>query len=288
MQQGTSKRLDEIKEDAVSAVDQARKYPVIEAWMRMGSAVRGLIYALIGVLAIQLVFTGRGEITDQAGVLQKIASQPWGEIVLIVIVVGLVGYAMWMIALAVLNPFRNDDSWRGVPVRLGYLITGGSHCLLVIPAVNLLVGVRQQAVGGDEQIEQVASGILIQPWGPWAVGFVSAVLLLFGVISILVTWNHDFGQYFEQYKMSQEQKTWAIRMGKLGTTAMRVVLVLIGVMGLLAAVTLDAEKVGGFDAALTFLVQQPYGSWLLGMMALGLMAYAIYSFMGALWFRVKH
>ena len=87
--------------------------------------------------------------------------------------------------------------------------------------------------------------------------------------------------------MTEEQRGLAQQMGRFGYVAVGVVFGIIGILAILAATTLNPERVGGLDQALTFLSQQVYGPWLLGAVAFGLMAYAVYSFMGALWFRIK-
>jgi hypothetical protein len=87
--------------------------------------------------------------------------------------------------------------------------------------------------------------------------------------------------------MTAEQREWVDRMGSIGTIALGIVLGVTGFLAILAAITLDPQKVGGIDSALAFLTQQPYGPYLLGVVALGLVAYAIFSFMAALWFKIK-
>ncbi len=89
------------------------------------------------------------------------------------------------------------------------------------------------------------------------------------------------------YKMSSTERKWAVRAGKFGYIALGIVVGIIGFLAVLGAIHSNPQQVGGINSSLAYLIQQPYGPWLLGIIALGLISYALYSFMGALWFRVK-
>ena len=126
-----------------------------------------------------------------------------------------------------------------------------------------------------------------QPWGPWLVGAVGVVIMVIGGVQIYQGIKAKFDEQFKAYDMSPDQRKWARRLGRIGRIARGIVFILIGFLAVLAAVSLDPQRAGGIDGALTFLSNQPYGPWLLAAVALGLIAFAIYSFMGALWFRIK-
>lgn len=275
-----------VREEATRLAREAKANPWIERWMRLGYMVRGLLYGMIGFLAVQLLLSGRGEITDRTGALATLAQQPFGKLLLIVVAVGALGYAMWSLLRAILNPFTNDDGIKSVLPRIGSLITTVSYGALVFPILRLLSGNGQQ-VDESEQAEQVATGLFTYAWGPWLVGLVGAVVAVVGLVRIYQGMKGKFETHFSSYRMTSEQRRWAMRMGKIGTVALGVVFLIIGSLAVLAAVTLDPEKVGGMDQALAFLIQQPYGPWLLGMVALGLIAYAGYSLMGAMWFKIR-
>ena len=66
-----------------------------------------------------------------------------------------------------------------------------------------------------------------------------------------------------------------------------VVFAVVGGLIALAAYRANPSQPVGMDTALTTLMHQPYGIWLLGIIALGLIAFGFYSMLGALWFRLK-
>lgn len=279
--------LEEIKDEAKALARNVKESTLFDKWTRLGYAVRGLLYGMIGFLAFQLLLTGRGMITDRNGALAAIAVQPFGKVFLIIIAVGAVGFALWGILRAILDPFQKGSDLPGILSRLGSVATGLSYGILVFPIVNMLFDIRSRRGAEGEQAEEVTSGLFTYSWGPWVVGLAGVAIFVIGLGHIYRGWNEQFEKHFERYRMTEDQRVWAMRMGKIGTISRGVVLAITGLLAILAALTLDPEKVGGIDQALAFLIQQPYGPWLLGFVALGLMAYAAYSLMGALWFKIK-
>ena len=73
-------------------------------WLaRSGFVARGLIYGIIGILAIKLALGDGGTTTNQQGALKTIAHQSFGKTLLILVAVGLGGYALWRLVRAALG-----------------------------------------------------------------------------------------------------------------------------------------------------------------------------------------
>jgi hypothetical protein len=278
---------EQFAQDAKDLAEDVRGNAWIDRMTRLGYAVRGIIYGLIGFLAARLALTGSGQITDQAGVLSAIAMRPFGRVLLMVIAVGLLGMLIWGIIRAVTDPYRKGNDLKGLASRAGYMISGLSYGALLLPTLRMLTGAGQSSGSSSEQAQQTTAGILTQPWGPWLVGAVGLALMGVGVGRIILGVRGKLTERLKAYAMSSDQRRLARHAGRAGYIAHGLSLGLTGFLALLAATSLDAEKVGGLDQALRFLLEQPYGPWLLGLMAVGLIAYALYSFMGALWFRIK-
>ena len=279
---------DQLKDDAKSVAKDAQNNIYIDRLTRVGLATRGILYGLIGFLAFQLVFNGRGKITDQNGVLATIAAQPFGKVLLAVIAVGLIGLFFWGLIRAVADPYHKGNDAKGIIARVGFLISGIAYGALLIPTVNLLSGAGQKGGGGTQSAQKAAAGILTHSWGPFVVGAIGLALGIVGLIQIYRGLEAKFDDRLKSYEMTPEQHKWAIRLGRFGTASRGVVFAIIGLLAILAAVTLDPKRVSGIDGALTFLQRQPYGPYILGIVALGLIAFGIYSFMGALWFKIKN
>jgi len=96
----------------------------------------------------------------------------------------------------------------------------------------------------------------------------------------------DFKKDFKTNETSPDEQRWAVRAGRIGMAARGVVFAMLGFFVFQAALHVDPKQVKGLDGALQTLAQQPYGPWLLGLVALGLVAFGIYSMLCARWIRV--
>src|SRR4029079_10447068 len=104
--------IDEIEQRAREGVVAAS--PWIEGLGRFGYAAKGLVYLIVGWLAVQAALGQGGTTTDQRGALAPIASAPFGASLLVVVAVGLVGYALWKLALGILDTERKGTDWKGL------------------------------------------------------------------------------------------------------------------------------------------------------------------------------
>jgi hypothetical protein len=96
-----------------------------------------------------------------------------------------------------------------------------------------------------------------------------------------------FEKQFKTYALTAENYRIAIQMGRFGTIARGIVFALVGFFFFLAAYTASPGRAQGINGALDYLARQPYGLWLMGIVAAGLIAFGIYSLMTAAWFRFK-
>jgi hypothetical protein len=271
--------------EVASSVQQTK---MADRLIRVGYLTRGIVYGLIGYLAAQTVINGQGKITDQKGALASIANQPFGKWVLIVVAIGLVGLFIWGLIRAIADPMHKGSDMKGLVERAGYLVSGIAYGSLFLPTLNLITGSSMKLIPSTGQSPQsAAAGIMGQPWGPYLIGLIGLILLVVGVIRIWDGYRAKFHERFKSYEMTSEQRKWAERFGRVGYIALGIVFVTVGFLAVLAATTKNPARVSGLDGALQFLAQQPYGPWLLGLVALGLIAYAIYSFLGAFWFRIR-
>lgn len=286
-----TEQVEKMKKGAERAAKKVARQPWVEPVMRLGYAVRGLLYGLVGFLAVQVALGGQGgRFTDRKGAIAALASQPIGRVVLILIIAGLVGYALWGLLRAVLDPFKRGSGPTGLAARAGYLGEALSYGGLVIPTLRLLLNVPGGAQpGSSEQTqEQVVGTVMRFAWGPWLVGAVGLGVMAVGAWQVLQGWRANFEMRFDSYALNARQRRWATRIGRFGTIARGLVFGLIGLFLLLAALKNNPAEVRGVDGTLLELSRQPYGPYLLGVVAGGLVAYGVYSLLGAAWFRFKH
>jgi hypothetical protein len=253
---------------------------------RLGFAVRGLLYGAIGLLAIEVALGVRSAPEDVTGVLGLIGRQSFGRPLLVVIAVGLAALAMYGFSRIVYDPFEHETSTPRPLQRVGFFVSGLAYTALVFTALRVLSGLRRLADGVPSP-EQAASGLLTTPWGPWLVGLAGLVVLIVGGVELWRAIGYDFGKDLKRYELSPVQTRWACNIGRCGTAARGLVIALVGLFLIQAALFASPQDVKGMDEALLALARQPYGPWLLALVALGLMMFGGYSLLGAVWFRVR-
>lgn len=278
-----------VKQAGKEEVREAAYSPFVETLTRIGFGARGLIYLVMGVIAVQVAQGGRGVPADQQGALVAIGSQPFGRILLIIVMVGLAGYSLWGVIRAIFDPLHLGSDAKGLVQRAWFLVSAATYGSLILPAYGYLTGGAQQARNGAQtaQTQQFAARLMAKPWGQWAVGIVGVFVIGVGLAQVYQGFSRKFDQQFKLYDLDQQQAIWIARIGRIGTAARGIVFALTGVFLALAAYRFDPEKARGIDGALLALVQQPYGPWLLGLVGLGLIAFGVYSINGAAWFRLR-
>src|SRR4051794_22624734 len=248
--------------------------PWVERLARLGYAVRGILYMTVGLLAF-LLATGRGgATTDKNGTIAAIGSQPFGKLLLVIIAVGLVGYSLWGFVRAIFDPLKRGTDPKGIAQRLGYVVSGISYGLLVIPTVRFIMG--DGGSGGSSQgAQDLTAKLMSQPFGVWLVGLIGLIGIGGGLGQIFQAVKADFKKDLKFHEMNGREQEFAIRVGRFGMAARGVVFAMLGFFVVQAALQHDPKQAKGVDGALQTLLQQPYGPWLMGIVALGLVSFGV-------------
>lgn len=247
----------------------------VERLARLGYTAKGIVYAIIGVLAVQAALGTGGKTTDQKGVLGEIATQPFGKFLLALIALGLIGYVIWRFVEAVQNPEHKGNDAEGLATRLGAGISGIIYASLAFSAIRLAMG-SGASNNSSHSTQDWTARLMSQPFGQWLVGLGGALIIGLGFYQFYKAYKAKFRKHLKLQEMSSTEETWATRLGRFGEAARGVVFVIIGFFLLEAARQSDPNQARGLDGALKSLAQQPYGPWLLGIVALGLVAYGIH------------
>lgn len=247
----------------------------VERLARLGYTAKGIVYAIVGVLAVQAAIGVGGKTTDQKGALGAIASQPFGKFLLALVALGLIGYVIWCFVEAVQDPEHKDDNAEGWARRLGSAISGMIYASLALSAIRLAMGSGAGSSSSNSTQDWTAR-LMSQPFGQWLVGLVGACIIGLGFYQFYKAYKAKFRKKMKLHEMTPTEETWATRIGRFGEAARGVVFVITGFFLLQAARQADPNQARGLDGALQALAQQPYGSWLLGIVALGLVAYGIH------------
>ena len=279
---------DHLKEGVKKAARDATTSALMEDLERLGYVVRGVVYGVIGLLALQVVVGGGGKLTDTQGAIGALGSTPLGSVLLYGILAGLVGYGLWGLIRAVVDPLHKGRDAKGIAQRVGFAVSGISYLLLALATFNLIRGTSVAQNGAQTaQLQQTAGTILSKPWGAWVIGLVALIIIGLGLLQMYQGVRRDFDQQFNPYALNSNQRKWISRLGRFGAAARGLVFTLIGLFLLLAAYHKDPSLAKGIDGVLASILHQPYGLWLLGIVALGLIAFGIYSALSGFWLRLK-
>jgi hypothetical protein len=259
--------------------------PNMERLVRLGYAVKGFIYVAMGFIAFRGALGKSRTPADQLGAISEFSKLPYADILLWIILIGLISYSLWGLIRAILDPLHKGTDTEGLLARAGYLISAATYASFVVPTYNLIKHARSAA--GQNQTAQMVSKIMAMPLGRLLVGGIGVAAIGAGLYQIYLGITLNFEQQFRPYDLSPEQYKVAKLIGRFGTAARGVVFALVGFFFCLAAYYSNPSQAQGISGALSFLAKQPYGLWLLGIMASGLIAFGIYSLMSAVWFRLK-
>lgn len=251
----------------------------VDGWIdrtaRIGYATKGLVYVVIGILAVGAAFNVGGSTEGARGAILEIASQPFGRILLALTGAGLFGYSLWRFIAAGVDPEGNGSDAKGIMKRLGYAVSGVIYLGLAIWAARIVLGGGSGNSGGGSEDAWTAK-LMAQPFGVWLVALVGAVIVAVGLHHFYRAYSASFMRRYDHGAMNQRQRLWARRLGRFGLSARGVTFVIIGGFLIQAARQSDPSETGGLAEALRTLEQQAYGPWLLGIVAAGFVAYGAY------------
>lgn len=255
--------------------------PQFEWLARAGLVARGVVYAIVGVLAVKLALGDGGKATNQKGALETIARQPFGKVLLILMVVGLAGYAIWRLTRAALGhgPEARDDGKE----RVAGLASGIAYGLLCVTAIKILIGTGSS---GSSNPGKATGGVLGWPGGTWLVAIAGAIVIGVGLEQGYKGIKKKFLDKSKTEQMGPRMEQFFTAIGVFGHLARMVVFGMIGYFLIRAAIDYDPDKAVGLDGALAKLGQASYGPVLLGVVAAGLVGFAAYSMLDARYRRV--
>jgi hypothetical protein len=247
-----------------------------ERWIaHTGYVAEGLLYLLLGTFALLATMDGARRAAGTQGVLVRLSLSPPGELLLAAVALGLASFVTWQLLIAIRDPeHRRDPNQRFRSlVRIGHLFSGALNSLIVVEALRVLFGVADSTNGEHAQKEWIERAFTM-PLGRYAVGTVGIGISVYGL--------------YQGYRAASRRRDSTVdlshtrlrpyldALGICGLLARGVMFELIGVYLTRAAWSRHAQYAVGVAGALNSLKHQPYGEWLLGSVAAGLIAYGLW------------
>jgi hypothetical protein len=244
-----------------------------ELLSRAGFVARALIYAIIGILALKLAFGYGGKLTNQQGALHTVANQPFGKFLLTLVAIGLGGYSLWRLVRAWIGHGRegSDSSFE----RIAAFASGIAYGAMCVLAIEILLGAGGGTSSGSPK--KATAGVFGWPLGAWIVGIAGGVMIGVALYQGYRGITKKFLDDSKVAEMPPRLKEWISRLGTIGHLARMIVFGLVGIFLIKAAIDYSPNKAVGLDGALAKIVHRSYGPFLLGVVAVGLIAFALYS-----------
>jgi len=240
---------------------------------RAGLVAYGVVYVLIGWLALQLAWGDRSGKPSSSGALRELAQQPFGEILLWIVSIGMFLLALWQLIEAGFG-HRDEDGKKRLAKRLAS--AGKAIVYIVIGYSGVKIAIGSGSSGKGE--ETFTAKLMNLPAGQVLVAAVGLAIIGFGIFQLYRAWTEGFADKLDGEGRSGKSGTAYIAFGKAGYTARGVAFAIVGGLFVYAAVTHDAKKSGGLDQALFEVLDQPFGPVLLTLVALGLVCFGLFTF----------
>ncbi|MGW5787182.1 DUF1206 domain-containing protein [Streptomyces sp. NPDC003757] len=254
-----------------------------EGAARAGLTARGVIYLLVGILALQIAFGSGNRQADRGGALQELADKPFGAVLLWALGAGLVGMFLWRLSEALFGVTGKDG--HTAKKRL----PAAARCVFYAFVAYSVLAFAAGAGGGgssDRQSRDVTARVMDIPAGQWLVGIAGVGIVIAGAVIGIQAARRKYHKKMKLGELSPRVRRLVDVTGVGGGVARGLVFAGAGVFAVRAAVDYDPDRVKGLDDTLRSFADTPLGPWLLVLVAAGLVLFGVFSFTLARWRRV--
>jgi hypothetical protein len=246
--------------------------PWIERLARIGYVAKGVVYVVIGSLALREALGIGGETTGPSSAFRSIGSQPFGGVMVALLAAGLAGYALWKLVQGFTDADEKGSDAHGILRRVGYVGSGVIHGGLAFIAAQSILGAEDSS-----EDAMTASAMAYQPpLGQLLVGLVGLVVIGVGLYQLYAAYEAKFLPELKLNQMGEAGTRWVTYAGRVGTAARALAIGVAGAFLVLAAYQSDPSETRGLGEALETLQRQPLGSYMLATIAAGLIVYGAF------------
>lgn len=254
---------------------------VIERLARLGYGSVGVVYTIIGLFAAAAGLGTGGRIADRSDAVTFIFRQPLGRYILLVLAVGLAGYALWRMVCGIRDSENCGSDAKGMAIRAASLLRGLAYGWIAIEVLRAALRRRRGVSTSEADTRHWIGRVMDEPFGQWLVAIVGLYIVGYGAYQIHLAWKGKL----ERHVHIPHGVLTAI--SRFGIAARGVVFLVIGASLFFAGTRRDAGEVRGTSGALRELASQPFGSHLLTLIGIGLVAYGVYGFLNARYRRIQ-
>lgn len=260
-------------------------HDLLELAARVGYGARGFVYLSVGLLVL---FATLGQVGDTVGVrgaLDWLSQRPLGRLWMLLVGLGLAAFVAWRMLQAVFDADHEGTSPHGLMTRLSQLFSGLSYAALAFAALALFAGPRapDSAAGVAESRERAAM-LLDLPFGRWLLVAAGLAIFGIGVGNVVKAWREDFSEYLACSVRMCRRVT---PLARIGHVARGLAYLPLAALVVLAGWRARTAEVTSFGAALETVERQTAGEWIVGLIALGFVAFGAFSFVEARFRRIR-
>lgn len=262
------------------AARKAARSPATVALARAGLAARGVMYIVVGVIAVQVAFGSSGQQADRTGAVRLVAATPFGTALLWLLGTGFAGLALWQLCTAIWGSPGRDG--RTLAKRLGAVVKAVFYAVIAGSTFKYALGLGAPP-SSDRQSQDLTARLMHAPGGQALVAVAGLAVTVTGLWLAYAAWKKRFMRNLQMAQAGPRATTFVERLGQVGGIARGAVAVTAGVFLIVAAVDASPQQAKGVDSALRALARTPLGPWLLLAVAAGLAVFGLYSLCEARW-----
>lgn len=263
--------------------------PELKLWIewaaRVGFGARGFVYLSVGMLTLLGILDVAGEAVGTGGALAWLVTRPFGRVWLILVILGLAAFVMWRLLQAIFDADNEGKDREGLMTRVGQFFSAAGYAAMAFGAAGLLFDKPENArVEGMTASRETAETIVSLPWGNWLLAAGGLAIVGIGVANVIRAWREDFTEHLA---CSESLCRKVAPLARWGYMARGLAYLPLGAIVALAGLQARPDDVTSLGAALETVERHPGGPWALTVMALGLMAFGVFSFVEARWRRIR-
>ncbi|MBE9045264.1 DUF1206 domain-containing protein [Pleurocapsales cyanobacterium LEGE 10410] len=253
--------------------------PFLRQYILLGYAAKGVVYFLIGILAIEAVILPERKAAGTYKALKHLSGQPLGSVILCLLAVGILGYVLRRLLQAIVYPGHSQGfSPQGILQRSGYILSSLSYAGVAYSALSIVLHLGKY----NDHIKDAVEKLFEQPIAGEGIVFIAGI----GVTGVGIGYLYGAytGSYISQFTSSEidpRLEYCARWMGKIGIAARGIAFIITGICLVISSLVSNSDIAGGLQNAFQVLAAQPLGWLWLGLIGSGFIAYGLYMFVAS-------
>jgi Domain of Unknown Function (DUF1206) len=264
------------------------RHPALVTAGRFGWVAKGVVYGLVGVLAVRIAIQGlesdqardgRGE-ASQLGAVAEIADTSFGTVALWVVAIGLALYVLWRLISIVLPAENSAATWV---TRAGYLVSAVMYSFLAWTALSFATQDRagRGTATEDAKVERFTREVMDMSAGRWLVGALGIAVVGVGLYFVYKGLRATFRDDLEPGGVGPVSHESIVTLGRVGWVGRGIVTGLVGWFLTSAAIEVRPGRAQGFDGSLREVTDSTFGPALVGLAAVALVVYGVFCVISA-------